>query len=470
MKFLTMFLLCTVGLDGSPINSCWAQDEDDDAEIALLKEQMDMLAQKLDALSKKRKARKKAGGHHQGVKSTPTKGIKAAQAPIANSQPLKETKLITPPTQELPKPQVASGNDKMALKISGQVNRLAVWRTNGKKERLEHLDSNASSTRFNLTGEGKANEDLTVQGVIEVELQDLNPAHTTKIGAASEGGNFSSIRPRRLEAVFNSKKLGTLFLGQGSMAADGTSEVDYSGTTVASNGSEGAYNLGGVQFYNKSANQEDRRIASDAFYNFDGLARANRVRYDTPEFFGFVLGGSHSNKDQIDGALKFAGKFGDTKVGAALGYSYPPFLKNSGNRRHNRQFNGSFSVLFPCGLSIGGAGGVRKFTHSLEDNQGIRRRNSDYWFTKLGYQWSYFEIGKTAIAVDLTRARRHTLAETDFKVANSERLWSYAFTGVQNLDKVAAELYTIFRVYDFHRRGESFKKAYVAALGARVKF
>jgi hypothetical protein len=463
MKFLSLLLLCSTLIVEPSMNECWAQDDDDDAEIALLKEQMDMLAKKLDQLSKKRRAKKKAG-------NSPKKPI-AATHPSGAAQPaLKEAKMPVPPTQELPKPLVTSGNDRMSVKLSGQVNRLALWRTNGQKERVEHLDSNASSTRFNITGEGKATEDLKVQGVIEVELQDFNPSNTTKIAAASEGGGTGSLRPRRLEALFISQKLGSLFVGQGSMAADGTSEVDYSGTVVASNGSEGPYNLGGVQFYNNSTHSEDRRIASDAYNNFDGLSRANRIRYDTPEFLGFILGGSHSNRDQIDGALKFAGRFGETKVGAATGYSYAPYLKSGSNRRHNRQFNGSFSVLFPGGLSVGAAGGIRKFTHNLQDNHGVRRRNADFWFTKLGYQFNCFAMGNTALAVDLSRSRRHTMTETDFAVANSERMWSYAFTGVQTIDKIATELYTIFRVYELHRRKESFKKAYVAAVGARVKF
>lgn len=461
MKFLTKILLCTVLIADQWTLPCAAQDDDDDAEIALLKEQMNVILTKINTLAKKRRGQKKGHTHHQ--KNPSPRPLAAAPKP-------QETLLKTPPTQELPKPIVTNTKEQMALKIFGQINRLAAWRSNGKKERLEHLDSNASSTRINFTAEGKLNDDFTTQGVLELEFPDFNASHNTKIAAATEGGNFGSMRPRRLEAIFTSKQLGTLFVGLGSMAADNTSEVDYSETSMASNGSEGPFNLGGIQFYNKTTHSQDRRIGSDAYNNFDGESRANRIRYDTPEILGFILGGSHSNKDQIDAALKFAGRIDSTKIGAAFGYSYPPFLKSNGEGRPNRQFNGSFSVLFPCGLSLGGAGGVRKFTHNLQDDRGIRRRNSDFWFAKLGYQFNCLSLGKTALAVDLARARRHALIETDFTAANSERLWSYAFTGVQNIDKVATELYTIFRVYELHRRKESFRKAFVGVLGARVKF
>src|SRR5690606_10701588 len=103
------------------------------------------------------------------------------------------------------------------------------------------------------------------------------------------------------------------------------------------------------------------------------------------------------NRDQVDMALKFAATLDGTKIGFAAGYSYPPFFRSSGRDRKHRQYNGSFSSLFPCGISLGGAGGVRKFNVDRDDN-GVRRRNAYFWFSKLGYQWSYFGFGKTAIA------------------------------------------------------------------------
>jgi hypothetical protein len=456
MGFLKKLLLCSSFIALLPLSEKKAFAADDDAELALLKQQVADITKKIEALSKKRKGKKPGGVPKSGIATSTAK--------------LQEAKLEQPDSKGLPQPVVTPGNDKMSLQLSGQVNRIAAWRTNGHKQRIEHLDNNASSSRFKLTGEGKVNEDFKVQGVIEYELTDGNPSSSAQISQASEGGNFANAaRSRRIEAIFISKSLGSIFLGQGSMAADNSSEVDYSGTFGGSNGSETPFNLGGVQFYSKTTKDEIARTASAAFNNFDGLSRANRIRYDTPQFYGFVLGASHSNRDQVDAALNFAATLYGTKIGFAAGYSYPPFFQSSGNGRKHRQYNGSFSILFPCGISLGGAGGVRKFDIE-EDANGVRRRNAYFWFSKLGYQWTYFNFGKTAVAVDVGRAHRHAFAEANFATVNSERLLSYAFFAVQNIDKAATEIYFTLRAYDFKRREESFKKAYVAALGARVKF
>jgi len=114
-----------------------------------------------------------------------------------------------------------------------------------------------------------------------------------------------------------------------------------------------------------------------------------------------------------------------------------------------------------------GAVGQRKFKDKGRDP-------GKYWYGKVGYQFNYFEIGKTAIAIDYAWSKAiaddtsFTLA--DFKVINTERFNSYGLVAVQSLDSVATEVYAAARTHQLKRRGDWFHKILSFVAGVRVKF
>lgn len=386
---------------------------------------------------------------------------------------------------KLPKPFVASANPRSSVTLGGQVNRFLAYRNNGNRSRLEHLDSTASSSRVNITGTGYINPQLATQAVIETELTDgvLSTLGSADIGSAPVGSAFSDTSPvlrnRRVEAVFKHEKFGTLYIGKGHTSSDSVSEVDFSGTTAISNGSEGPNNLGGFRFYNKTLRVSDgQRIASDALRNMDGLQRANRIRYDTPSMGGVVLGFSHTNADQTDQSVRYAANFGKTKFGIAVAHTYQPFLRTTTptggtqSRRHHT-YHGSFSI-YNNGFSFGAAGGVEKYSVPREPSPHSpllqKRKNATFWFTKIGYQTKFINCGKTAFAIDYTYTKANSLAETDYFLVNGERGESYAFTAVQNFDMAGTEIYFVAREYKFRQPFASYKSAHMVLVGTRVKF
>lgn len=379
----------------------------------------------------------------------------------------------------IPQSFVSPGNPKSSVKLSGQINRFIAYRDNGNQSRVEHLDSSASSSRVNITGLSNINSKFQIQAVLETELTDgvQSAASEADIGSAPIGSAYGDtspiVRNRRIEAVFKHDHFGTLFVGKGHTASDGVSEVGFSGTTGISNESEAPGNLGGFRFYNKTLRTSvNQRIASDAFRNMDGLQRANRIRYDSPSFKGVIIGLTHTNGDQSDQSIKYACRFGKTKVGAAIAHTYQPFstvtVNNVSYSRSHHTYHGSFAI-YNNGFSFGAAGGIEKYRLKTAVKQ-PKRKPATFWFMKAGYQTKLINCGKTAFAVDFGYFKANTLLETNINLANNERAKSYALTIVQNFDSAGAEVYFSARNYHFEQPFASYKDAIVVLVGTRVKF
>ena len=104
---------------------------------------------------------------------------------------------------------VASGTDTAKVVVHGQVNR----------------------GLLTYGGAIEARPDLRIGSNIEIQFESnstatVNQADNTAVGA----DNFTQ---RKLEVFFASTRLGTLWLGQGPTASDGSSEVDLAGTSLA---------------------------------------------------------------------------------------------------------------------------------------------------------------------------------------------------------------------------------------------
>lgn len=447
-------------------------------ELTALKKQLADLQKKVDELTAKQAS--------EGALKVPAGNL--AKAPLPQ-----------------PANNIINGNKDVTVKLSGQVNRMAAYRNNGNASRLEHLDSAASSSRFNITGEAKLNPEISAQTVLEMELLE-NPSGSTSItnGNAefnSPNSDKDQIRPRKIEAILTHAKLGTLFIGKG-FTAPYDNLIDFSGVSAVSYASEGALDLGGFQFHNKTWGITESISAASLIDNYAGYRRTNRIRYDTPTLYGFRLSFDHSNQDITDVALRFDGNIQATKVTAAFGFVNAPFYgrvpsnttlaANEVSNLKFHQYTSSFSVLFPIGISVSAAGAVRHFRVPT-NAQGMHRNRGTFWSTKLGYQKGFFEIGDSAVAIEYAqgkaqRADANTAGSvarfyTNFDAINSEVVKSYALTVVQNIDRLAAELYLTFRFYDFSRqqnyvagtnfasyRSGDFDKAHVIAFGTRIKF
>jgi hypothetical protein len=337
--------------------------------------------------------------------------------------------------------EVNSGNDKVSLALSGQINRAVLYADDGTDEEFFHVDNDNSSTRFRLIGKGTFSENFSVGTQMEVQFESNSTAaiRMNQTGAAGPN-NFTE---RKLEFYLDHKGLGRLWVGQGDTASNGSSEVDLSGTSVIAY-SGIADMAGGLEFGGAGG----RRI-NQAWSNFDGFSRDDRIRYDTPNFAGFKASVSafETQDDGWDAALRYSGDYGFAKVVAAVAYG------ETGSRD---QLNGSISLLHESGVSATFATGQRE-----EDVVGVRE-DPFFWYAKLGYQMDAFDFGKTALAVDFGQA--------DDVAADGEEFQTFGIFLVQKVDAVATEFYVGYRNHSLETTGIDPDDINGVIAGARIKF
>ncbi len=341
-------------------------------------------------------------------------------------------------------PVVTSGNNKVRLNISGQINRGVLVMDDGDNTDTFHVDNDASSSRIRLIGEADLSDTLTVGTAIEVELASDSTASVNQIDKSGVGsGTFSE---RRVEFYFTDANWGKLWVGQGWTASEDTSEYDLSGTALAGYSST-ADMAGGLLFRNSDGSLSATNVGS-VFLNFDGLGRRDRLRYDTPNLNGVTLSVSAVEGDAWDAAITYAAKYSYAQVVAALAYSDPQDLAS-----HDSRVNGSVSVLFNSGFNVTLAAG--------EDDAGTSA-DPNFYYAKLGYQANLNRMGLTAFSVDYHH--------TDEIGVSMDEGKSYGLQLVQNFDDWSTEGYVGLRTYELERSGGSFQDLDVLLMGGRVKF
>ena len=408
LKFKCGFLFAAALLvaTGTAVSPATAQT------IEELRQQIQRLTERLDQLEKQREEEKAARD----------------LAPAAGA----EDKTVT------------SGSERVKLSVSGQVNRGVLYVDNGPSEEFFHVDNDNSSTRVRFIGEGRLNEDVTVGTQIEVQFES-NSTAAIRIDQDSPAGpnNFTE---RKLELFADSKQLGRLWVGQGDTASNSTSEVDLSGTSVVAY--SGIADMAGGIAFATPANVLGPRIGQ-AFSNFDGLSRDDRLRYDTPSFMGFKASASAVDGGAWDTALRFAGEIAGTKAAAAVAFA------NANSRQGFTQVNGSVSVLLPFGLNLTGAAGSRDIDARAGDDPMT-------YYAKLGYRFRPFSIGETAIGIDYGR--------TDDLAALGDEFSTYGAFFVQRFDPIGTEFYLAVRNHELERSGTDFDDVIAVLSGARIKF
>jgi predicted porin len=355
----------------------------------------------------------------------------------------------------------STNGDKVKLQIYGHVNRAYLFADDGDSSDSYFVDNDNSSSRMGFLGEAKVNDDVTLGGKFEFEYQS-NPSNVVSQDNKNPGdsGDGTGFDERWVDAQITSKRFGKLYLGKGSTASDGTSEVDLSGTDVVAYSSISDM-AGGIRFYDDDTNTLTNTDVGDVFDNLDGLSRRNRLRYDSPTFWGFSLQGSVLS-DGGDVALKYAAKFGENwKFAAAASYANPQAQRND----IDDQVNGSASILHSSGLNLTLAGAVADLRHDEENPDGSSRSDDPkYMYAKLGYRSNFFKFGETRFSVDFARS--------DDRDQDRDEATSIGAALVQDLSQWGMEYYLGYRWYDLDRGEGSadFDSINAVMSGVRVKF
>ena len=329
------------------------------------------------------------------------------------------------------------------FKISGQINRAVLWGDNGNNDDVKFVDNDNSSTRFRFTGENEFDENWKVGIVWENQMESNSSADTDiDIGTNDDTGDVT-FTERKMEFYVAHAKLGKLSLGQGDTASNSTAEVDLSGTDVV-NYSSIVDMDGGFSF----RTNDDAVVAfvGDVYSNYDGLGRRDRIRYDTPTFFGFYGSTSYMNGQTYDFALRSAHEWENFgKLAAAIGY-----VPGNNQRDEYRQIDGSISFLHNSGLNL-------TFSHGRRDFDVRDSNDGKNYYGKLGYKF-----GKWALSVDYTYSENIDQDKDEAKSIGAAAVWNI-------WDSV--QFYGSYRWHDLDRDNVSnIENLSAVMIGGRVKF
>lgn len=367
-----------------------------------------------------------------------------------------------------PAKMVKSGKDKVSLSVSGQVNRMLLYASDGRDSRLFHADNDQSSTRVRFKGKATLDDEWSAGATFEAELESNSSGSVAIEDGKSGGGSLETkLKERKLELFFKSKRLGKLSLGQGSTASDGSVEEDLSGTGVITSAGFGGTG-GSLEFVRSDSaarkaacmkecddeKQEDYTVG-DLFNSYDGLSRRDRVRYDTPSFGGVklstsFLGGKWSGDDEgvgsdaWDAALRYGRDFDGVEVAAALA----TWRKDGDTKGHG----GSASVLVPSGTSL-------TLSYSSQDEEGT---DSTFQYAKLGQTFDATSAGKTSISIGY--------GKTEDQSSTGNEGTYYDLAAVQKIKNLGAELYAVWGVFKAEIPDTPTEDITIAATGARIKF
>ena len=346
---------------------------------------------------------------------------------------------------------VSSGGRNARVELSGQVNRMLLYGDDGQETRFFHADNDNSSTRFRIVGEAGLGA-VTAGAQFEFEFRSNNSNSDIKIDQDTEDNTGSTLTERKIEVYFDHAEFGRIWLGQGQTASDGTGESDLSGTTVVT--TVDAEDLaGGLEFRNAASGASSGIEIGDAFDSMDGNGRADRIRYDTPKFYGAKLSASHADGDTWDIGLSYGAAYGETKVKAGLGY-----VDASATESNFERLNASASILFAFGGNISVSYAGDSFKDEL-----AAREDRNLYYVKLGYRTDEItRFGATAFSIDYYTSNDQGAA--------GEESTAYGLAAVQKVSKIGTVLYIGVRNYELERTGLNLEDILVVATGARVKF
>ena len=256
---------------------------------------------------------------------------------------------------------------------------------------------------------------------------------------------------RWFEAAFDTK-YGTLSLGQGSTASDGTAGLDDSFTFQAG-ATDSSDGFGSFRVRDGNGDLTDVTVGQ-VNNSFDG-ARRFRIRYDTPVYEGVMLSTSYGQNiltsgddtDYYDVAIRWTGDVGDFSVRSAAGYQW----LDDPNGENTRRLAGSVSVVHaPTGLNFAFSAG--------EQIDG-----ANYIWTRLGWQTNYFAMGRTNLSVDYYKGN-------DF-LSDGAKTENYGIYAVQTIDAAAVDVYAGWRRFTYSDQlGGSYQDAEGILVGARFFF
>jgi len=349
-------------------------------------------------------------------------------------------------------PGVVSSGAKMKIKLYGQVARVFGIVDDGDGTTFKQGENGNTATRMGMDSRGKITNDVSVRTRFEYAVQSGNTGGGTQF--KNQDGSASRFTVRHLDLIIQSKKFGAVWIGRGDSVTNGSSEVQ----TIAAldSGRLGGTTASLISNYrvmssNSSLATRDKGAVGDYFDSMDGADRTNRIRYDTPTFFGFKAGADIIDKHNFDAGLWYEGKIAGTKVEGAVGYCHTRgaatatggacFTSSASTITAISQVNGSVSALTPIGIGATMSAGHQ--WRALAGSGFDDTNSTAYNLTpSIFYSTKVTELGNTILEYAFEYCKH---CNTDFK---DSRGMGHSLMLMQVVDSVGGDYFLTFRYFD----------------------
>jgi predicted porin len=315
-------------------------------------------------------------------------------------------------------------------KLSGQINRAAVYQDDGQNTDVQFTDNISSGTRWRLTGSEDIGNGMKVGFNWEWQ-NSQNPG-----GAPIKSGDFGEGETMRKAEVWFSGNWGKVSLGQGDGAGNGTTEVDLSDTWNVAYTGRSSFG-GAVQWRTgggagiTAGGATTGNLAAGAlthgstFSHFDAYSRYDRVRYDSPALGPVTLAVSAGQADLYEGAVRWSQGIGGGQISAGAFYGQRGKVNagTPGARGGNTRWGGSIAYLFSFGTSLQ----AQYSENEPAAPSGVSVTNGKNWYLKVGHKW-----GNNAVSVGYGESE-------DIVVGFKDKGFNIGFN--HNIPKAKVDLY-----------------------------
>jgi predicted porin len=375
---------------------------------------------------------------------------------------------------ELEATTARKGNRKVKLEVSGQVNEAILWWDDGVESNAGVYTNDDARTRFRFRGSAKISDDVSAGYLLEIGSRGANSKRFTQDNP--DGDPDVGLDLRHSVWYLDSKKFGRVWVGLTGGAGENVTEVNLAATAAVAKYSDvedtglGLISLvDGVQ-----TGVQWRRFIRDGGDQPGEGRRYNMVRYDTPEFMGFIATVNWGEDDVWEVGLRYKTDFQGFKLAAAVAYGESTYLPGNttfagiqcpGSVASNNpdtdcsQVGGSMSIMHEeTGLYFNAAAGY------MEDNvvqfeSGVDNVDNEYsfWAIEAGLERKYWDFGKTTIFAQYydndggTVDRSFRAGGTTYDSIVSSNLEMFGAGIVQGIDKAAMDIYFVYR----HYRGDA---------------
>lgn len=350
-------------------------------------------------------------------------------------------------------PLVTSGEPRVKLSISGQINRAVNLANDGEGTDAFFVDNDTSNSRVRFEGTGDLGDGTTLGTRIELAVSPNNSFDVSQDN--EESGDFFD--QRKVEVFARNDSFGRLSFGKGNMASEDTAEYDLSlvaGPIMYSGVSD---IVGGLQFTDGS--DLTGITLGGAFTNFDGNGRRDRVLYDSPVFGpGLQVSGAAAAGDRYDLAVTWGGDYGDwtgVQIGDFLTLGALAISDTNADDVDFRLSSSGSILHMPTGLSLTLSAGMDQ----TDDDE-----NPYNLYGKVAWDTQFFDFGPTGFGVDLTRGNN--------VCAQCDEGYSAGIAAIQLVEDWGLEFYSQYRWFtlDTEAGAPGTDDLHVFTLGSRAKF